>query len=625
MNLRTSMTAISASAANHPRLLHIGGAIAGGAIAFLVADKLCYLTRTGFVAGRGANDVTFSNFFAPPIFSAHNVDVIVGACGAIAVILTVVYHLAIGRNWRRGEEHGSAAWARPGDIRPYVDRDPTHNLLFTATEALSLDTHVTRRNLNALVIGGSGSGKSRFFVMPNLAQANTSFVVTDPKGELLAQCGQGLTEAGYTIKCLNLVDFSASDTFNPMVYFNKDQAEVDVAILANNLITNTTGQRPTGADSFWEKAERALLSALLAFVYYTKADLKTPGTLIDVVDMLARMSASEQDEKALSEIDAYFEALGELLEDFDSDPTSYDEASRWMLEGLRFAHSQYVVYTQGAGETKKSVIISLGVRMAPLHMSAVRRLLSSDTIAADKVGSEKTALFLVIPDTHATFSFLVSIFYEMFFEHTIYLADRSPERRVTWPIQCFMDEFANIGKMPSFERKIAVMRSRGISVCVIMQTYSQGKALYKDDWETIVGNCDSLLFLGGTEQSTTDYISKRLGKQTIDSLDTSETRGSSGSYSRQYRTLGRELLTPDEVGRLPNEECLYLLRGLAPFRSRKLPAPATGVYTYVPHTMNPTSSPTRLDDLVDDETEDEASKDSEGDTAEIPMRVTPTR
>ena len=458
-------------------------------------------------------------------------------------------------------------------------------MLFTRTESLNLDSRKTQRNLNALIIGSSGSGKSRYYVMPNLAQANTSFLVTDPKGEVQRAMGQGLKDKGYQIRSLNLIDFDRSDTFNPLRYFNPEQAEVDCAILVENLITNTSGQKPSGNSDFWEKAERALLTAFVSYIYFTKG---AQGTLIDVVDMLAKMQASEENEESISEIDAIFKAAKEYLEMFDQNPDEYDHEATVMLNGLRFSCSQYNIYTQGAGETKKSIIISLGVRMAPLHMAQLRRILGSDTIDADQVGKRRSAIFLVIPDSHQAFSFIASIFYELFFERNMYLADHNPSGRLEVPVQCFMDEFANIGKLPSFERKIAVIRSRGISTSIIMQTYAQGKSLYKDDWETIVGNCDSLLFLGGNEPSTTEFISKRLGKETIISQDTSEQKGTNGSWSRSLRSQGRELMTPDEIGRLDGGTCLYLLRGIPPFKSRKLQAPKTGSFEYRPTPTEPT-------------------------------------
>lgn len=551
-------------------------------LAWWCANKVTWQVRTDQEAGRDFSQIidrfTLDLTAHPLHVSFAGADVL-GGFGAIALVLLIALYMYGARKpTRPGEEQGSARWAKPSEGRKFAG-DRKTDMLFTRTESLNLDSRKTQRNLNALIIGSSGSGKSRYYVMPNLAQANTSFLVTDPKGEVQRAMGQRLKDKGYEIRSLNLIDFDRSDTFNPLRYFNPEQAEVDCAILVENLITNTSGQKPSGGSDFWEKAERALLTAFVSYIYFTKG---AQGTLIDVVDMLAKMQASEESEEATSEVDAIFKAAKEYLEMFDQNPDEYDHEATVMLNGLRFSCSQYNIYTQGAGETKKSIIISLGVRMAPLHMAQLRRILGSDTIDADQVGKRRSVIFLVIPDSHQAFSFIASIFYELFFERNMYLADHNPSGRLEVPVQCFMDEFANIGKLPSFERKIAVIRSRGISTSIIMQTYAQGKSLYKDDWETIVGNCDSLLFLGGNEPSTTEFISKRLGKETIISQDTSEQKGTNGSWSRSLRSQGRELMTPDEIGRLDGGTCLYLLRGIPPFKSRKLQAPKTGTFEYKP-------------------------------------------
>ena len=550
-----------------------------------LGNKIAYQVHSDHEAGVGPSDLinnSVNDVVSNPLHvSFVQADLIVALVCALLVWLTWAYQATTKRKWRDGREHGSAEWGTSADIRPYINKKARENMVFTRTERLNLDGRATQRNLNAMVIGSSGSGKSRYYVLPNLYQANTSFIVTDPKGELLRASGTMLEEEGYKIRCLNLVDFASSERFNPLAYFNPQAPEADCQILTHNFIANTNGRKPsTGAD-FWEKAEHALLNALIAYVYFTEGP---QGSLVDVVDLLSRMRAAEKGEESseINEVDALFEAVGEEIEAFEETPEAYDAEAANALEGLRFALQQYTTYTQGAGETKKSIIISLGVRMAPLHMSALRTLLGSDTIAAHKVGDEKTALFLIIPDTHATYNFLVSIFYECIFEKLLYVADHQVGGRLSIPVQCFMDEFANIGAIPSFERKIAVMRSRGLSVSPILQTYAQGKALYKDNWETIVGNCDSLLFLGGAEPSTTEFLSKRLGKETIHSRDESVQRGTSSSASTSVRTMGRELMTPDEIGRMSGEECLYLLRGLPPFKSRKLPAPQTGTYVYTP-------------------------------------------
>lgn len=559
-------------------------------VVFWVADKISLSVRTAFQSGAqvfsqdfdllGLITSPFSSLDRLVEFSTHKTDLLVAGVAVLVVGMIVLYRMANRKEFRPGEEHGSASWGKRSDISSVMDKDPRANLWLSKTEGIGLDGRKTQRNLNVLVIGSSGSGKSRYYVEPNLANANMSYVITDPKGALLDEMGEHLVKNGYEIRCLNLVDFARSDTFNPLAYFEPDTAEINVSMLVENFIANTSGQKPSNANDFWEKAERALLNALVAYVYFRDPD---EGTLLDVLDLIHEMSASEQDENHLSDTDATFLALEELLADFDNDPDSFDEDAKAMLKGMHFAWSQYSIYTKGAGETKKSIIISLGVRMAPLEMSAIKRILGSNTIEADSVGRQRTALFLILPDTHMTFSFLAAIFYQVLTEKLVYIADHSPGHQLAVQTHMFMDEFANIGKMPSFEKKIAVIRSRGLSVSVILQAFSQGKAMYKDDWDTIVGNCDSLLFLGGTETSTTEWISKRLGKATITSHESSQQKGLNGHYTVSERSLGRELLTPDEVGLLPHDECLVLIRGLRPFKSKKQPATThTSTYTYTP-------------------------------------------
>lgn len=545
---------------------------------FYISNKLSFQIRSGIESRWPPEmilDHALDDFTNLGQISFQQTDILIGLATAFIIALVILAQTFGKKPRRDGEEHGSASWATSRDIKPYRDPNPVNNILFTKTEALSLDSRRTQRNLNVLVDGGSGSGKSRYFVFPNLYQANTSYAVTDPKGELYRQAGKYLQTKGYKVRCLNLVDFSQSERFNPLKYFSGHQPEVDATVLVENIISNTNGTNTKSSGDFWEKAERALLNALVSYIFFTKGHT---GTLIDVVDLLAQMQASEQDETKKSDVDLTFEAVNDLIDEYDTDPdkNEWGQEAIEAVNGLRFAASQYNTYTQGAGETKKSVIISLGVRMAPLHMASMRTLLSEDTINLDRIGQEKTALFMIIPDTHAAFNFLVSIFYEQLFETNIYIADHTATGCLPVHVQCLMDEFANIGQIPSFERKIAVMRSRGISTAIIIQNMAQGKALYKDSWETIVGNCDSFLFLGGTEKSTTEYMSKMLGKQTIASLDHSQSKGRSGSWSESERTLGRELLTPDEIGRLPAKECIYILRGVRPFKSRKLDAPNFG-------------------------------------------------
>ncbi|WP_201518810.1 VirD4-like conjugal transfer protein, CD1115 family [Gulosibacter hominis] len=578
------------------------GALIGGGIAVVLvawaANKLYQQGRTAIADGVPVDEVVhtlpkaFTNPFA---VSFEQPDLIAAAVAAGIVALIVLYSLTTKKQMRAGEEHGSARWGTPADIRPFTDRNRARNLLFTKTERLALDSRKTQRNLHALVIGSSGSGKTRYYVQPNIAQCNQSVVVTDPNGEIMQATGQQLEDAGYAVRSLNFVDWAQSDTFNPLAYFTPSQGEVDVLILVENIIANTTGRRPSGGDnSFWEKAERALLAALVAFVYGRDGD---KATMNDVTELLSDLETSENDESFQSVGDALFLSLGDILDEHpthvrEAHPERYDEDALLMLRMWEFAFAQYDIYSKGAGETKKSVLISLGVRLAPLYMSPLKRVLGSNTVDAASVGQRPTALFLIMPDSHTTFSWLLAVFYDLFFQKNIALADASPKKRLPVPVHCFMDEFANIGKLPSFHTKIAVMRKRGLAVSVIIQNYEQGKALYKDDWETVVGNCDSVLFLGGREKSTTQWISQQLGKATIDSRDESrQLGGRSGGGSHNFRKLGRELLLPDEVAKLGSLECLYLLRGVPPFRSRKLDAISEGDYVYTPQPVPETEAP----------------------------------
>lgn len=573
----------------------IGGGIATAVVAW-AANKISAQIRVAVADGTPVDkliNVVPQAFSDPLDLSFVQSDLIAAAIAASVVLLIVLYSLTTAKNMRVGEEHGSARWGSASDIRPFMDKRKDRNLLFTRTERLALDSRKTQRNLHALVIGSSGSGKTRYYVQPNIAQCNQSVVVTDPNGEIMQATGQQLEDAGYEVRSLNFVDWEASDTFNPLAYFTPSQGEVDCLILVENIISNTTGRRPSGGDnSFWEKAERALLSALVAFVYGRDGET---ATMNDVTALLSDLETSEENEGFESAGDALFLSLADILAQHpahvrEAQSDQYAEDALLMLRMWEFAYSQYDIYAKGAGETKKSVLISLGVRLAPLYMSPLKRVLSSNTIDAASVGQRPTALFLIMPDSHTTFSWLLAVFYDLFFQKNIALADASTTKRLPVPVHCFMDEFANIGKLPSFHTKIAVMRKRGLAVSVIIQNYEQGKALYKDDWETVVGNCDSVLFLGGREKSTTQWISQQLGKATIDSRDESRQLGGArgGGGSNNFRKLGRELLLPDEVGKLGSMECLYLLRGVPPFRSRKLAAITEGNYVYTPKPVSPT-------------------------------------
>ena len=520
--------------------------------------------------------------------------------GMLAVGLFWLYQWSMSqRNWRDREEYGSARWAKPDEMAPYTDSDPHQNLQMTATEGLSIDAQATRRNLNTLVIGSSGSGKTATHVIPNILNANMSYACTDPKGELYDRTHETLERKGYTVCKLDLVNLTADTRFNPLDYIDPDKPDVSIMRLVTNIMDNTNGTqtRENSGDGFWDKAERSLLTALVALVYYLDDDLAgTTGvesgcTLNAVADLAGKMEASEEDESKTSIVDELVERCATEYEavkrDRDANPDRHDdpafqESWRW-AQGLRFAATQYRPFTQGAGETKKSIIISLGVRLAPIQVGPVREILADDTIGIDDIGAyedeesgsyarpkPRKAVFLALPDEDPTFNFIAAIFYQCLFDSIIQRCRAYPGQRLATPLHCFLDEFANIGRIPNFDKLIATIRSRGVSVSVILQTIAQLKTMYEKSWETVAGNCDSTLFLGGDEPSTTEWISKILGKETIDTRTTSESKGMSGSYTVNYQRTGRELLTPDELGHLDNDRCIYMVRGVHPFLSRKV-------------------------------------------------------
>lgn len=536
-------------------------------------DIVCAHVRARIAAGDDTNQIinTWTTAFRNPMPSPNQADLLCGLIVAAAIGLAWLYHWARKGNYRTGEEYGSARWATPRDMAPYTDPDPAHNLQMTATEGISIDTHATGRNLNVAAIGSSGSGKSHYYVLPNLlANHDLNWAVTDPKGELYDQTREQLEHHGYQVKLLDLANLTASTHFNPLAYIDPDQPDTAIMRLVTNIMDNTdqpdARARQSGNDGFWAKAERSLLTALTALVYHTDEQ----PNLNKVADLALKMEASEEDETMQSDVDILMECAEQLADQVHTHPQEWDEEARATAEGLRFAVSQYRPFTQGAGETKKSVIISLGVRLAPMQVGAVRRILETDDIGIDRYAQgDRIAIFLALPDEDPTFNFIAAVFYQCLFDRLMRTTRTLPGQTLPRPLHCMLDEFANIGRIPNFERLIATIRSRGISASIIIQNLAQLKTMYKDGWETILGNCDHLLFLGGNEQTTTEWISKRLGKATIDTKDHSESKGRSGSTTTNYRRLGRELMTPDELGHLDNRECIYMLRGLNPFKSRK--------------------------------------------------------
>lgn len=462
----------------------------------------------------------------------------------IAVSVYVLYKVTTQKNLMPGKEHGTAKWGGNTERNSIKHKDKFKNIILTNTERLSLDTKKARKNLNILAIGGAGTGKSRFFVKPNILQANTSFVITDPKGELLRDTGSSLKKQGYKIKVFNLIDMSSSCRYNPFSYVKK---ESDILKVINNLIKNTNVGK-SGGDPFWEKAETALLQSVFLYIFYElpvfEHNFKTVFALLRLAEV------KEDDENFKSEFDFLFEKLREKNEN-------------------HIAVKQYDIFKMASGKTAKSILISAGVRLSPFGIEDVERLLMEDDLELHTLGDEKTALFILIPDSDTTFNFIVAMMYAQLFDSLYYQADFVSGGSLKHHVKCWLDEFANIGQIPDFEKLIATMRSRNISVSVILQNMTQLKGLYKDSWETIVGNCDTILFLGGQERSTLEWVNKGLGKQTIDTKNTSQSRGRSSSSSVSYASQGRDLMTIDEIAQMPDKSCIVFIRGLRPFYSEK--------------------------------------------------------
>lgn len=515
-----------------------------------------------------------SDTFRDPLrLSVDRTDLLCGLVCMCTVGLAWLYRWTMRRTYRDGEEYGSARWAKPEEMARYTDRDPAQNLQMTATEGLSLDAPATRRNLNVLMIGGAGTGKTSGYVLPNLRKKTMNYVCTDPKGELFADTHMMLEEAGYRVRCLDLVDLTDATRFNPLAYIDPAKPDLAVMRLVTNLISNTDDSeaRKHSGDDFWTKAERSVLTSLIAWVYYT-AD-EGERNLCSVVDLAGKLEASEEDETKISEVDAMMQSARELIREVEEHPDDWGDDVIRIARGLRFAAAQYRPFEQGAGETKKSINISISLRLAPFNVYEVRKIVSADNIGIDRIGvpgQPRTAIYLALPDEDKTFNFIAAIFYQCLFDSVMRRTRKMPGQALPVPLHCFLDEFANVGRIPGFERLISTIRSRNVSASIIIQNLGQLKSMYPDDWETITGNCDSMLYFGGMEQSTTEWVSKLLGKQTIDTRETSESKGMSGSYTVSYRRTGRELMMPDELAQMPNDECVYVLRGLHPFRSRKL-------------------------------------------------------
>ena len=481
--------------------------------------------------------------------SIYLVDILTGIVVA-AIIKFIIY--TKGKNakkFRQGREYGSARWGNKKDIEPYMDEKFQNNILLTQTERLTMNGRPSNpkyaRNKNVLVIGGSGSGKTRFFVKPNLMQMHSSYCVTDPKGTIVLECGKMLEDNGYEIKILNTINFKKSMKYNPFAYI---RSEKDILKLVQTIIANTKGEGEKAGEDFWVKAEKLYYTALIGYIFYeAPKEEKNFATLLDMIDA---SEVREDDETYMNPIDRLFEALEK------KEPT-------------HFAVKQYKKYKLAAGKTAKSILISCGARLAPFDIQELRDLMQEDELELDTLGDRKTALFVIISDTDDTFNFVVSIMYSQLFNLLCDKADDVYGGRLPVHVRCLLDEFANIGLIPKFEKLIATIRSREISASIILQAQSQLKAIYKDNADTIVGNCDSTLFLGGKEKTTLKELSETLGKETIDLYNTSETRSNQKSFGLNYQKTGKELMSQDEITVMDGSKCIFQLRGVRPFLSDK--------------------------------------------------------
>ena len=524
-------------------------------IIFYLVEKSAWLYR--HCVGDSVVDklyVLFLNFnlaFAKPLPSFHPYDLLAGVIGAVAVKGFLYYRSKNAKKFRQGVEYGSARWGTAKDIAPYMDPVFENNIILTQTERLMMSSRPKNpkyaRNKNVLVIGGSGSGKTRFYVKPNLMQMspNTSYVVTDPKGTILIEVGKMLVNGGYRIKVLNTINFKKSMHYNPFHYI---RSERDILKLVNTIIANTKGEGDKSGEDFWVKAERLYYCALIGYIWYEAPEEEQNfSTLLEFINA---SEAREDDEEFKNAVDLLFEEL---------------EAE----EPNHFAVRQYKKYKLAAGKTAKSILISCGARLAPFDIQELRDLMAYDEMELDMLGDQKTAMFVIISDTDDTFNFVVAIMYTQLFNLLCDKADDEHGGRLPYHVRLLLDEFANIGQIPKFDKLIATIRSREISASIILQSQSQLKSIYKDAAETIIGNCDTTLFLGGKESSTLKEISETLGKETIDLFNTSDTRGQSRSYGLNYQKTGKELMTKDELAVMDGGKCILQLRGVRPFLSDK--------------------------------------------------------
>ncbi len=530
-----------------------------------VANKFAYGYRVtpGDAALNKLMDSLSSNAaFANPMPSFNPMDLLIGVAVGVGIRLVVYFKAKNAKKFRHGEEYGSARWGTPKDIEPYMDKENfENNILLTSTERLQMNGRPSSpkfaRNKNVLIIGGSGSGKTRFFVKPNLMQMHSSYVVTDPKGTVLLEVGKMLQNNKYRIKVLNTINFAKSCHYNPFAYI---RSEKDILKLVNTIIVNTKGEGAQATEDFWVKAEKLYYTALIAYIWYEAPEEEQNFSML--IDLIDASEAREDDEEFKNAVDLLFEELAE------KDPN-------------HFAVRQYAKYKLAAGKTAKSILISCGARLAPFDIRELRELTSYDELELDTLGEQKTAMFVIISDTDATFNFLVSIMYTQLFNLLCDKADDVYGGRLPIHVRCLLDEFANIGQIPNFEKLIATIRSREISASIILQSKSQLKAIYKDNADTIEGNCDTTLFLGGKEKTTLKEMAEILGKETIDLYNTSDTRGTTQSYGMNFQKTGKELMSQDEIAVMDGGKCIMQVRGVRPFFSDKFDITKHKQYKYL--------------------------------------------
>ena len=524
-------------------------------IVFYVVDKGAWLYRhcigESVVERLGVMLINFSIAFQSYWPSIHIFDLVVGCIGALLIKGIVYVRGKNAKKFRQGEEYGSARWGNEKDIEPFIDPVFENNVLLTQTERLTMNSRPSQpkyaRNKNVIVVGGSGSGKTRFYVKPNLMQMpkKVSYVLTDPKGTIIVECGKMLVDAGYRLKVLNTINFKKSMHYNPFHYI---RSEKDILKLVNTIIANTKGEGEKATEDFWVKAERLLYTALIGYIWYEAPEYEQNfSTLLEFINA---SETREEDEE-------FKNAVDEIFEELEADHPEH------------FAVRQYRKYKLAAGKTAKSILISCGARLAPFDIAELRELTSYDELELDLLGDRRTAMFVIISDTDDTFNFIVAIMYSQLFNLLCDRADDQCKGKLEYHVRLLLDEFSNIGQIPKFDKLIATIRSREISASIILQSQSQLKTIYKDAAETIIGNCDTMLFLGGKESSTLKEISETLGKETIDLYNTSDTRGSNRSYGLNYQKTGKELMSRDELAVMDGNKCILQLRGVRPFLSDK--------------------------------------------------------